>query len=66
MHVHDPETSVLEVGLWDSGEDGSNPLSMSGVFKGEQELVGNARVPLSKVSKSVFYFILFYFEIYHT
>ncbi|CAM9555140.1 unnamed protein product [Pylaiella littoralis] len=53
VHVHDPETSVLEVGLWDSGEDGSNPLSMSGVFKGEQELVGNARVPLSKILKKM-------------
>lgn len=51
MHVHDAETSVLEVGLWDRGEEGAIPLSMTDVFRGEagKELVGTARVPLSKV-----------------
>lgn len=51
MHVHDPETSVLEVGLWDKGEEGAIPLSMTGVFRGPggKELVGTARVPLSRV-----------------
>lgn len=51
MHVHDPETSVLEVGLWDKGEEGAIPLSVTGVFRGDggKELVGTARVPLCKV-----------------
>lgn len=53
MHVHDPETSVLEIGLWDKGEEGAIPLSMTGVFRGPggKELVGTARVPLSKVCR---------------
>ncbi|CAN0517261.1 unnamed protein product, partial [Ectocarpus sp. 12 AP-2014] len=51
MHVHDPDTSVLEVGLWDKGEEGAIPLSVTGVFRGDggKELVGTARVPLCKV-----------------
>ncbi|CAB1113920.1 unnamed protein product [Ectocarpus sp. CCAP 1310/34] len=55
MHVHDPETSVLEVGLWDKGEEGAIPLSMTGVFRGDggKELVGTARVPLCKVLKGM-------------
>ena len=51
MHVHDPATSVLEIGLWDKGEEGAIPLSVTGVFRGAggKELVGTARVPLPKV-----------------
>lgn len=53
MHVHDPETSVLEIGLWDKGEEGGIPLSVTDVFRGPggKELVGTATVPLSKVSR---------------
>lgn len=56
MHVHDPDTSVLEIGLWDKGEDGAIPLSVTDVFRGPggKELVGTARVPLSKVCPSPF------------
>lgn len=51
MHVHDPGSSVLEVGLWDRGDDGGLPLSVAGVFRGGgEEMVGTARVPLPRVS----------------
>ncbi len=52
MHVYDPETSVLEIGLWDKGEEGAIPLSVTDVFRGPggKQLVGTATVPLSKVS----------------
>ncbi|CAM9682943.1 unnamed protein product [Ectocarpus sp. 6 AP-2014] len=55
MHVHDPGTSVLEVGLWDKGEEGAIPLSVTGVFRGDggKELVGTARVPLCKLLKGM-------------
>lgn len=50
MHVHDPASSVLEVGLWDGGEEGAIPLAaMPTMFKGGKQLVATARVPVSQV-----------------
>lgn len=52
MHVHDPGTTMLELGLWDRGEEGAIPLSVTDVFRGTGEgrdLLGTARVPLPKV-----------------
>lgn len=62
MHVHHPESTVLEVGLWDRGEDGAIPLSVTDVFRGAEggrDLLGTARVPLPKVNYR--FLVVFFF-----
>lgn len=58
LHMHDPESSVLEIALWDGGEQGvktSMPRTMAvpAMFTNAITLLATARVPLMKVLESV-------------
>ena len=54
MHVHDPESSVLELWLLDRGDWGAIPQSMRDIFgsTGGHALVGSSKVLLSQVAMS--------------